>query len=266
MYRDHQALLDYLSAGVGEKFDLQLFAGYGDMVRAIREGEIELAWLGPLAYLDAEDALARHPKYKLEPIVKPKRHGNTYYASEIIVRKDSGIDSVGQLAGKRMAFVDTQSTAGYLLAAAHLVQSGIPVNDPILRDRHFVNQYGNVVLSVLFDRYDAGAVFEGATAVFLKGREKDRKAELKVLTQSDSVPYEPIAAVVGGRLTDAQAARIQQLFLALSMDTTYADILKKIQVEGFVVSQAREYEPIRRIVRIVNQIRDEEPDPHAIQP
>jgi len=264
MYRDHQGLLEYLSGSIQKKVDLVLFANYGAMVQAIREGSLELAWLGPLAYLEAESALQSESggHYELVPIVKPRRRGRSDYAAEIIVRKDSGIDTIGELAGRRLACVDTESTAGHLLAVAHLIKSGISVEDPLFQRRYFVNQYGNVVLSVLFGKYDAGAVFEGAPAVFLKGREKDRLVELNVLTRSDPVPYEPIAAVVGGRLRGPDAERFQRLFLDLE---GRPELLKNLQVDGFVRASAAEYGPIREIVKLAAAVRGKE-SPHAVLP
>lgn len=250
MYRDHQDLLDYLKRAAGREIELKIYENYGDMVNAIRDGNLELAWLGPLAYLQAEDAVAGLAKLRVWPIVKPRRFGRSEYVAEIIIRKDSGIDTIADLKGRTMAFVDTESTAGYLLAAAHLVKFGISERDPLLTRRQFVNQYGNVVLSVLFGKYDAGAVFGGAPALFLKGSDKGRQAELRVLTRTEPVPYEPIAAVVGGQLTDSEALGLQKLFLNLS-DTV---LLKKLQVDGFVEATAAEYKPIRKIVQAVDRI------------
>ena len=252
MYRDHQPLLDYLSGQLDRKLSLQLFADYAAMVGAIRDGDLELAWLGPLAYLDAEKSLADRKMHRLIPIVKPMRHGKSEYASEIIVRKDSGINTVADLAGRSCAFVDTTSTAGYLLAAAHLMKCGISVKDPLFARRHFLNQYGNVVLAVLFGKFDAGAVFEGAPAVFLKDAEADRRAELMVLTRSDSVPYEPIAALAGGNLQEAEAKKLRTLFLELN---GRPDILKKLQVGGFETAAPAEYESIRTVVRMVDRLQ-----------
>lgn len=257
VYRDNQELMDYLSAGTGLKVGLQLYGGYAEMVGGIRDGQVELAWLGPLSYLEAEDRLRGNRNLRILPIIKPARRGRADYVSEIIVRKDSGIDSVAALAGRSMAFVDTESTAGYLLAAGHLIRSGISPQDPLLIHPHFVKQYGNVVLSVLFRKFDAGAVFEGAPGVFLKDLERGRRDELKVIARSDSVPYEPIAAIIGGRLPAQKAEQIRGLFLRLS---TQPDMLQKLQVDDFVRAEPGEYEPIRHIVETVRRIPKEATD------
>lgn len=261
MYRDHQALIEYLSTRL-PPVSLALYADYAAMLKAIRQGEIELAWLGPVAYIEAEEAMAGNPKLKIFPIAKPERYGHSFYSSEIIVRQDSSITDLHQLSGRKMAFVDPESTSGYLLAAAHLMQSGISEKDPLLTKPHFVYQYGNVVLGVLFGKFDAGAVFEGAPKIFLKGKEAARVSELKVLTKSETVPYEPIAVIVGGSLTDSDAMTAQKLFLDMA---GMPDILKKLQVSKFVPATAEEYKPIRKIRDMVARIKTER-DTHVKTP
>ncbi|MBI4179723.1 phosphate/phosphite/phosphonate ABC transporter substrate-binding protein [bacterium] len=254
VYRDHQDLIEYLSKGL-DSVGLQLYADYAAMVKAIAAGELELAWLGPVAYIQAEDALKAHPVLRIRPIAKPERYGNGFYSSEIIVRKDSGYEILSDLAGRKMAFVDPESTSGYLLAAAHLVQNGISERDPLLTRPHFVYQYGNVVLGVLFGKFAAGAVFEGAPRIFLKGPEESRLPELRVLARSESVPYEPIAAVTGRVLTDGEADEAGRLFLTL---TERPDILKKLQVGRFVPAASDEYKSIRKIRDLAARIRLED--------
>ena len=58
-------------------------------------------------------------------IAETTKSGRTYYHSQIIARKDSGIKTVNDLKGKTFAFVDPTSTSGHLFPKAGLIKLGI---------------------------------------------------------------------------------------------------------------------------------------------
>ena len=66
MYERYQPLLDYLSEKTFHKYELALKKNYAETVNAIGSGEINIAILGPLTYLEA------HAKYGAICILKPK--------------------------------------------------------------------------------------------------------------------------------------------------------------------------------------------------
>ena len=56
---------------------------------------------------------------------KTAKSGRTFYHSQIIARKDSGIKDINDLKGKDFAFVDPSSTSGHLFPKAGLIKLGI---------------------------------------------------------------------------------------------------------------------------------------------
>lgn len=259
MYRDHEKILEYLSDQLGRPVDLSQPKDYETMTRDVVDKKVHIAWLGPLSYLTTEAAVAKETRgaVRLVPVVKPVRFKSDNYASEIIVRKDRGYTSITDLRGKRMAFGDVESTSGYLVAKAMMLRAGVSVDDPVWAQSTFVQKHGNVVLSVLFGKMDAGAVFKGGISVFLSGPDKSRRDELMVLESSDTIPNEPVAAVLFGGLDDEFAVKLQEAFINVSKRP---DILKTIvNVNEFVPATAAEYESLRRDVALVNPtiVRDE---------
>src|SRR5215467_10062079 len=67
-------------------------ATYSDTVKALGEGNIEMAWLGPLSYLYA------HQRYGAKVILlRLSQNGQKTYQSYVITRKDSGIRTLHDL-------------------------------------------------------------------------------------------------------------------------------------------------------------------------
>lgn len=265
MYRDHEKILEYLSEQLGRPVDLSQPKDYETMTRDVVDKKVHIAWLGPLSYLTTEAAVAKAGALvRLVPVVKPVRFKSAYYASQIIVRKDSGYTSIADLRGKRMAFGDVESTSGYLVAKAMMLRAGVSVDDPVWEQSKFVQKHGNVVLSVLFGKMDAGAVFKGGINVFLSGPDESRREELKVLISSDTIPNEPVAAVLFGDQGDEFAAKLREAFINVSKRP---DILKTIvNVNWFETATAAEYESLRRDVALVAPTIVRDKEHHVVHP
>ena len=76
--------------------------------------EADIGWLPPATYVLAHDGFGINVKLVTE------RFGTTSFRGQFIVRNDSGINNLGDLAGKNFAFVDPLSTSGFLYPALHI--------------------------------------------------------------------------------------------------------------------------------------------------
>ena len=86
------------------------------------------------------------------------------YKSEILVKKDSGINSLKDLKGKKIALQDVTSTAGYTFPISTLKEeAGIDAT----KDMKIVNVKGHdqAVISLLNGDVDAAAVFQDARTI-----------------------------------------------------------------------------------------------------
>jgi len=101
------------------------------------------------------------------PLLRRWKDGAAEYHSVVVARRDSGITAVDQLRGRTVAFEEETSTDGYFLAAASLLQLGLPLTpvpeptSPVGSDQVgyvFSGDDENTVFLVLDGRVDAGAL------------------------------------------------------------------------------------------------------------
>jgi phosphonate transport system substrate-binding protein len=233
LYEKFQPLLDYLSEETPYSYELVIKKNYEETVEALGSGEIEIAILGPLTYLEA------HARYGAICILKPKGiDGRALYKSVIIKRKDSNIKSTEELKGKSVAFSASKSTSGNLLPRYMLANAGIHLNE--LSDYANFDYHDSVVKAVLKGQFDAGAVRDSVA-------KKYGKLGISVIAESPVTPTGPL--VVGPGISLALMENIKKALLNLNpADQRHQKILSKLDDDfknGFMEASDRDYEDIR---------------------
>jgi phosphonate transport system substrate-binding protein len=241
MYEKYQPLLDYLSDQTPYFYELVLKKNYEETVRALGTGEIDLAFLGPLTYLEAR------AKYGAVCILKPRGADNrSAYRSVIIKKKESPIAGLGGLKGKSVAFSATKSTSGNLVPRYLLANAGIHLSD--LKRYDNFSYHDSVVKAVLKGQYDAGAVRDSVAR-------KYSKLGIEVIAVSEDIPTGPL--VIGPGTPFAAVAAIKKALLALTPDDAgqrvvlgrFDDELKN----GFIEAVDSDYAEIRAKINAVPQ-------------
>jgi len=128
------------------------FDSHDDMVRALTQRKLELAWTPPIVAMDCDAAgVAR-------PMLAMVRQDETSYYSVLFVRKESTIKSIADLVGVTAAWVGPQSAAGYLVSAATLRARGVFLSRAFANQR-FLGSHPAVVRAVHAREADVGATF-----------------------------------------------------------------------------------------------------------
>lgn len=92
-------------------------ASYEELVRNVREGSIDIAWLPPVAYAWLAE--------RVTAIGSIARGGKTSYSAALVVREDSPAKSLSDLKDLRAGWADPWSAAGYVVPRLELVRAGI---------------------------------------------------------------------------------------------------------------------------------------------
>jgi len=240
MYEKYQPLLDYLSSKTPYSYELVLKKNYEETVNSLGSGEMDLALLGPLTYLEA------HSKYGAISILRSKGVDNTTsYKSVIIKKKDSPVRSLSELKGKSFAFASIRSTSGNLIPRYLLANSGIHLSD-LSKYANF-DYHDSVVKAILRGQYAAGAVRDSTARKYMK-------LGIEILAESEAIPTGPLVA--GAGTPYAVIENIRKALLALNKDQDGQKILKRLDEDfrnGFVETADQDYADIRTKINAVPQ-------------
>uniref|UniRef100_UPI00403F58A7 phosphate/phosphite/phosphonate ABC transporter substrate-binding protein n=1 Tax=Paenibacillus sp. FSL K6-1122 TaxID=2954512 RepID=UPI00403F58A7 len=221
---------------------------YNTIIEAMASNKVDVGFLPPTAYVLAKE------KGAAQVILQAQRFGVNdetgapteeladSYKSMFIVKKDSPIQSIDDLKGKKVAYQNVTSSAGYVWPAGLLLDRGI---DP-LKDVTPVTLKGHDqgVIAVLNGDVDAAAIFQDARNTVAKDYPTVFE-DTRVLAFTEPIPNDTIAV-----RTDMNAdwtAKIKQAFIDIGKDTEGHQIIKEIYThEGYVESDDSKFEIVRQ--------------------
>ncbi|UJR82504.1 Hypothetical protein I5071_45690 [Sandaracinus amylolyticus] len=148
---DSVQLRDAFRSALDRGCEIDRFRSYAELVDAVGEGDVDLAWLPPVAYVRA----ARLGAVRM--LVSVERDGRAQYASALLGRRGV-VSSYEDVAGRRAVWVDNWSAAGYLVPRALLCERGVDP-DLALRSQGFVGSYEAVLDALASGAADVGAAF-----------------------------------------------------------------------------------------------------------
>ncbi|MFO1076263.1 MAG: PhnD/SsuA/transferrin family substrate-binding protein [Planctomycetota bacterium] len=159
VYRDFLPATDALSKALTSArqepvlVELRVFKTYDECIDALVADRVDFVRFGPASYVTARQ---RNPKVKLLAVEEEYEEKRSKGVGVIAVAKDSPIQTIADLAGRRFAFGDENSTIGRYLSQAQLVAAGIRASD--LAKCEFLGRHDKVFKAVEVGDYDAGAL------------------------------------------------------------------------------------------------------------
>ena len=155
-------------------FDYVLFSNYERQVEAQLRGHIHVAWNSPLAWLQTERLAARLGRRAAAICM---RDSDRDLHTVILVRSDSGIESIGTLRGRIVAVGASDSPQATLIPLNHIARQGLtPGGDFQVRVFDtLVGKHGdhiggerNAVRALLRGEADAACILDANRLVFAR--------------------------------------------------------------------------------------------------
>lgn len=125
-----------LEQETGQTVEFQNASDYAAVVEGMRAGQIDVASFGPFAYVIGKDS-----GIDMDPVVAPTNDPEVApaYTSLAYVREGSDIQSLEDLEGRNVCFVDAASTSGYLVPMKGIMDAGLDMETdltPVMAGGH----------------------------------------------------------------------------------------------------------------------------------
>lgn len=234
MHQRLKPLTKYLTDTLKRPVSLKLSPDMPAAIANLVTNEVELAYLTPVAYIRARD------KGGAKLVVKTITQNEGSFQLVIVVRSDSAIKTVADLAGKTFAFGDKAA----LLQRATVVGAGMPIEK--LGEHKFIGHYDNIARGVANGDFDAGILKD--TIAY-----KWEQQGLRIVYKSPALPPYNIAA--SKQVDDATITALREAFLALDKNRPeHAEVIKALDkdYDGFALTSDAEYDVVRELIKPFN--------------
>jgi phosphonate transport system substrate-binding protein len=240
-----ETLGDLLEAETDLTIHVYVSGCQGSAIEAMAAQEADVGWLGAVPYAYANKL------YGVEVELTTVRYGLSYYRSQFLVRSDSGINDLSDLAGKNFAFTDPQSTSGYFYPALHISKTqGTSVED-FFDQTFFAGGHSAVVRAVYDGVYDGnpihgGATFEDARASVVSDI-PDVYTETKVIAYTENIPNGTVSVRPG--LDESVVQQVVDGLLDVASSQEGQDALSDLYgIDGLVPADDSDYDVVRDYV------------------
>ena len=234
LFKQNHPMALYLEKRLNVVIEFVFSESYAEIIKKFSEGQVDLAYLGPLPYVELR------AKYdKAEPLIHfNEPSGKPMYTCAIVTLADSSLNLQG-LKNSRIALTQPLSTCGYLAVYGLLNERGGRLED----NRYaYLDKHDAVALAVVRGEFDAGGL---KTAIGKK------YSHMGLTITAETAPM-PAFGLVANKATmsDATMKSLRDLLIALQPDAadkdmlaTWGDNLRN----GAVAASDQDYDVVRKL-------------------
>ena len=243
LIEDVQPIADYLTQKLGVKVETFTASSYIGVVEGIGSGSVDFGIIPPFS-----SVLAQKQSGAKALLTAKGVDGKPGYFSEILVRKDSNINSIADLKGKKFAFVDPSSSSGYIYPGAMLVENGFDLSKDITYQ--FSGGHDKSLQLLLNKDVDAIGTYAGLTKKYKKEFPAG-ETDVRVLQRGDLVPG--IIVTGSSKLDSTIQEKLKQALLDMNNDEKVKEVFSRMfNITGFEEVDQSGYEKLEKTAKIMN--------------
>ena len=231
MIKRLSALTNYLALNTGLNIRFRPSPNLGSAVDELGSNQTQIAYLTPVAYIDA------HQKFGVVPLVAPTIKGRPHFSLVIGAKAGSDIRNAADLKGKRFAFGDEKA----LLQKAAVTSMGLNTTD--FSHFAYLKHYDNIAKAVLAGDFDGG---------ILKDSIADDFKDKGIIVISSTPPLPSYVFAVHPSMPLSVRNKLRDAFLSLKKDSPVGSATMDAfdsSYDGFVVIHDSAYDPVRKLIQ-----------------
>lgn len=238
--RMYTPLTRYLSDKLGRKVLLETEKDFPSFWSKVQSGYYDIVHYNQYHYIRTR----KKPGYRV--IAKNEEYGQSTIAGSIVIRTDSHIKQIKDLAGKRIVFGGSKKAMqSYIIATYLLRRGGLKAGD---YTEVFAVNPPNAVLATYFHQAAAAGVGDRVILMSAVSSNINTK-KLTYLARGQQLAHLPWA--VNKRLPRKLRNSIRTALTTLKKTREGKKILRTARLTNIVTAKDKEYDQHRRIIKIV---------------
>ena len=243
LVEDLKPISDYLTERLGVKVEAFTESNYIGVVEGLGSGRVDFGIIPPFSSLLAQK------QSNAKPILTSKgKTGKPGYTAELYVRKDSGIKSLQDVKGKKVAFVDPSSSSGYIYPGAMLVNAGLNLDKDI--SYQFSGGHDKSLQLLLNKDVDVIATFDGVEDRYAKDFPQ-AKTDIQKLATSDMIPG--VMVTTSGKMDKELQEKLEKALRDIEKDPKMKELFTKMfSITGFTDVDQDAYKKVEATAKVMN--------------
>ncbi|MBL0387021.1 phosphate/phosphite/phosphonate ABC transporter substrate-binding protein [Tumebacillus sp. ITR2] len=232
---------ELLSKELGIPVEVTVTTNFNALVEGMAAKKVDVGFLNPINYVFAHDK-----KKAADLLLQTSRQGSASYKSVFVKKKgDATIKDVKDIKGKKVAFVDGASAAGYLYPVVMIKNAGLNPDTDI--SGVMSGGHDKALMALYRGDVDVATVFDAAIDQTIAKTTPDAKDKLEIFATSEPIPNDTVSI---------------RPDLPADFKTKVADAFKKIMstdegkkigmdiynFDGLVAGDDKNFDPVRKMI------------------
>ena len=223
-HKSFKPLADKLSKELGKKVTLVVSRNFKEFWKKVKAKQFDIVHYNQYHYIKS------HHQFGYKVIATNEEFGSKTIRTQLLVRKDQGLNSVKDLKGKTIVFGGGRKAMVCYIAPKMLLKKA-----GLLEGRDYKADFAKNPPSAIIATYHKVADATGCGDIILhvNAMVKSRVDASQMMSLAETKPYVHLAWAVKGSLPEAKAKKIQAIMVGLKGSEEGNKILKAAHVTNF---------------------------------